>query len=501
VDRELLAMEAERRGYLGDPAVQRRLRDREYELLLGEIYRRVLVPGLEPTPSQLDSLRATGLYRNLDLDYILVAPAFLEDARQLAERLRQGARFDSAARMWSQHPSKANGGHYGWILARDLDPRSYAALRTVEPGAVLGPYVGTIGHQIYRVRGLQELTPDSLYRFVKEERARGILRNYQASLLEKYHFALDTTQVNTVLFLAATEPVVQILTTLGPDGTRPAAPGRRALGAIARVDGDSLTFPDLVLADRRTWGEGQKLTFRNRTHLMDRCGAALIPALVLRDALERGIAQDPDVARTLRLLREEEATRAMAARESGGPPDSAALRAYYTENNARYRRPEAVRARAVCFDADSAGPADAALRSWLVSGAADAAIAAHGFEPQVRASSTTLWPRHFGEITVLASDSDPVAVALRTLAPGRLTAAVPSVQGILVAEVLEREAPRPLTYAEAEPVIRHDAAAAREDRWIGTVLPRLRAATKIRIDTARLTRMKLAPEGAEKGSR
>ena len=500
IDRELLAAEAERRGYTADGAVRRRIQDREYALFLGEIYRRVLVPGIEPTQPQIDSLRASGLFRAVDLNYILFLPSHIEDARQAAVKLRQGARFDSTAREWSQHPSKVNGGHLGWVLARDLDPRAYPALRNGKPGDVLGPYPGQFGVEIYGLREFRELPQDSIYRLVKGERSRGLMQNYQSGLLRKYHFALDTTQVNTVLFLAATEPVDRILATLGPDGTRPEGPEGHALGAIARVDGDSITFRDLALSDRPTWGDGEKMPFRDRDKLADRCGIVLIPGLVLRDARDRGLDKDPPVARALRLIREEESTRAMAVKESGGPPDSAAVLAYFSENTARYRRPEAARARMVCFHPDSAAAADAALRTWLAPGMADTALASHGFKPQPRATASTLWPGRYGEITVLASDSDPVAVGLRGLAPDRLSSAIRSIQGIVLAEVLEREAARPLRFEEAAPQARTDAAEARVSRWITANLPKLRAGANIQIMTARLAKMTLGPAGPKKGT-
>jgi hypothetical protein len=499
IDRELLAMEAERRGYPAKEAVQRRIRDREYELYLGELYRRVLIPGVEPTSAQLDSLQKTRLFRGVDLDYILLPAPRSAQATQIAGRLRQGARFDSTAREWSQHPSRANGGHFGWVLARDLDPRSHTQIVEAKPGDILGPYASPYGIEIYRVRQFQELATDSLTRLIRAERSRGLLQNYQADLLRKYHFSLDTAQVNTVLFLAATEPVERVLNTLGPDGTRPGAPGRRPLGVLARVDGDSITFRDLALADRPVWEEGEKMPFRDQQRLAERCGAVLIPRLVPRDARDRGMDLDPTVARALRLMREEEATRAMAAEGSGGPPDSAAVRAYYKENRARYQRPQAVRARAVCFDADSAAAADAALQSWLVAGVADPTLASHGFRPQAHATATTLWPERYGEIAVLASDSDPVAAAVRGLAPGRLSPAVRSVQGIVVAEALAREAPRPLTFEEAAPQAKIDAAAARAGRWITTVLPRLRSGTRIEVATARLAKVTLALQAPKKG--
>jgi hypothetical protein len=58
VDRELLAMEAERRGLGKEPALAARIADREFLTLHREIYKRVVIPGVTPTPQELAKVRA-----------------------------------------------------------------------------------------------------------------------------------------------------------------------------------------------------------------------------------------------------------------------------------------------------------------------------------------------------------------------------------------------------------------------------------------------------------
>ena len=498
VDRELLAIEAERQGLAQEPAVQRRIAEREYTTLLGEIHRRILLPGIEPTPGQLDSIRVAGLLRGVDISTIVVPAPYPEDARRMAERLREGARFDSTARMRSIHPSAGAGGHFGWVLVRDLDPRSHDAARTAKPGDVLGPYSSVYGHQIYRIEAFADLPHDSLYTLVKEERTRGLLRHYQEGLLRRYHFALDSAQAEPTLFAAATESVDSILVSLGSDGTRPERGSRPPLGVIARVDGDSVTFRDLTAPELRTWPPGGRLRLASLDELEARCGLALVPRLLRRDARERGLDRDPGIARALRLIRDEEATRAMVERATGPLPDSASLRAYFAANGARYQRPRATRALVACFD--SLGPADAALRTWNGVGLRDSALAAMGLRPQPRATVATLFPGRYAELTVLETDGDPLALSLRALAPGQMAPVTRTLQGYAVAEVRAREDVRPLTFEEAAPRVAVDLREESEGARVQDLLAKLRAKTRIDVVPARLNAVRLDLPVVEKES-
>src|SRR2546427_9882344 len=71
VDRELLAIEAERQGLLHDPDVKRAVERRSADVLFAAIRERALIPEITPTASQLDTARAGGLYRRVKLRYIL----------------------------------------------------------------------------------------------------------------------------------------------------------------------------------------------------------------------------------------------------------------------------------------------------------------------------------------------------------------------------------------------------------------------------------------------
>ncbi|HEU5310348.1 MAG TPA: hypothetical protein VFV24_02745, partial [Candidatus Eisenbacteria bacterium] len=72
VDRELLAIEAERLGLDKDPALAKRIADREYTILLRKLYEKELIPGITPSKAQLAEIRAAKLHRGVDLYYILV---------------------------------------------------------------------------------------------------------------------------------------------------------------------------------------------------------------------------------------------------------------------------------------------------------------------------------------------------------------------------------------------------------------------------------------------
>ena len=138
VDRELLGLEAERTGFLKDPEVRRRIERESADLLYAAILDRFLVPGVVPTAAQVDTARAGGLYRRVKLKYIL-SVTDKEMTYVVHEALRNGARFDSIAALFSVHPSASKGGDIGWKRVGSLNAQSWRAFRTVKPGISSGP--------------------------------------------------------------------------------------------------------------------------------------------------------------------------------------------------------------------------------------------------------------------------------------------------------------------------------------------------------------------------
>jgi hypothetical protein len=499
VDRELLAMEAERLGLQNDPVVKRRYEDREFLRLYREVHERLLLPGLEPTEAQLDSLRKTGLYRSVDLHYIVM----LDDergtqkalAQKILERIRAGASFDSMARIYSVHPSRQQGGHFGPSLVRDLAPSSYQDINAAKPGDVLGLYSGRPGrntyHQIYKIGGFTELTTDSLKSLVRTERTNSMVQLHQEELLAKYHFAPDPAMMKPVLFTLGSETRDSILASLSPEGTRPERGVRPALGIIARVDGDSLTFLDFYNRTRLTVGTSGRLRVRDEHHLRELMGQAFYRRLVVRDAKDRGFAAEPQIARELRLARDDEAVRAMVTRARPPNLDSTALRAFFETHAARYQRPAAWIARVGVFT--SRDSASAALLAWNGTNAGDSVFFGRGLTEQPHATQYDLLPGRTARLTYFDRDTDPMARSVRTMSEGQFTPVVATLEGYAVARVSGREAARPYAFDEVIDRVRRDWREETENEWVLRQLERMRAKTPVRIVPARLEAVKLGP--------
>lgn len=498
VDRELLAMEAQRRGTDKLPAVRQRIAEREYLALYQAVYQRVLMPTVEVTPAQLDSVQATGLYRLMDLYYILLrddaSGGRRNEAETIVARLRQGGRFDSIAVTKSGHPSRGNGGHFGPVLVRDLDHGAYAASRTAKPGDVLGPYSGPFGHEIYKVGGFEVLSPDSIRSLLRAERQRNLIRDYQARLLAQYHFELDSMVVRPVLFAMASETPDSILSSMGPSGTRPRMGVRPEIGVLARVDGDSLTLPDLLRATHPAPGANGRIRIRDAEAFRELASEALFRRLLVRDAKERGLADDPRVAHDLRLIREGTAVAAMIAGERPADPAAPELQAWFDAHASRYRRPAARRARVAVFPSQDS--AMTALRAWNGVGISDSSLQALRFEEQPRATAQTLYPAHTAMISFFDRDSDPLGMAVRNLDPGMTSPVVRTAQGYAIAHVLAREPARPMTLDEAIDRVRRDWREEKENEWVLSQLERIRAQTPVRVVPSRLEAVKLAPAKA-----
>jgi PPIC-type peptidyl-prolyl cis-trans isomerase-like protein/parvulin-like peptidyl-prolyl cis-trans isomerase-like protein len=498
VDRELLAAEAEHRGLDKDPALATRIAEREFLTLLREIYQRVLIPALAPTTEELRQLRAEKLHRGVDLYYILIrdnqAGSNKELARRVYEKAKAGARFDSLAKIYSMHPpSHAAGGHFGWVLGRDLDPASYKDQQNAKVGDVLGLYSGPYGHEIYKMGAFQELSDDSLYNLIYTERWRGIASNYDKGLLAKYHFAIDSTQVQSVIFATGSETPDSILASLGPDGTRPAQGVRPAIGILARCDGDSVTFPEMLHTTPPVLGRNGRMRIRNAEALYELCARVVLHQLTVRDAKDRGIDKDPLVARELRLSREEILTKAMVARSLPSSPDDAVLRGLTEDAAGRNKRPRAAVARVAMFASpDSAAQALQALKS---TGMADSLLEARQMRKVPRARQESIWAGCYGTVTLLDDPSGPWTPAFAGVSAGQFAPVIATDRGWAVAQVQSIEEPRPLTFEEAAPLALREWRNDAENKVVLQMLERLRAKTPARIVPGRLEAVKLAGAG------
>ena len=232
-----------------------------------------------------------------------------------------------------------------------------------------------------------------------------MIPDYQARLRERYRFELDTTMVRPLFFALATQTPDSILASLSPTARAPSAASSQLL---ARVDGDSLTFPDLLREPaplRATTGGSGSATPR-------RSGAghpgALFRRLLVRDAKDRGFADDPVVARELRLIHEGPPSKRWSrvrVRRSGRAGAQAWLK--------RARRRTAARRRSA---ASPSSPRERARHAPPVERRRDSrfdpenarirgAAAGHGADPVSSAR------RH--AFTTVSADSDPLGLAMQ----------------------------------------------------------------------------------------
>ena len=494
VDRELLAAEAERRGFDKDPDVKARIASREYLMLWRRLYDQVLVPGITPSPEELKRLRDEGIYRGVDLYYILIRDDARGGQKAVAERVltaaRAGARWDSLAKIYSGHPpSQVAGGHFGWILEKELAPASYKDLRAAKPGDVLGLYTSPMGHEIYKVGAFDNPSNDSLLNVISNERRSTLELDYMRGVLRKYHFALDSLQAKAALFAIATEPADSIVASLGPDGTRPKRGVRPALGAIARYDGGSLTLGDVVRAAPPSRNEEGEMKVSNIGALYYFCARAILPELTARDATDQGLGREPAVARELRLMRDQIRTEAMVRKNAPPIPGDSELRAYFASNVTRYQRPRATTAHVASFD----NPDSAArfLAECKARGMTDSLLTLRGIRTLPGLTPVSIHPGYHAVLTFYERDADSLSRSVQRIPTGQLGHVLNTPRGYVVAQVLSVEKPRPFTFDEVRLLVRQQWEEDAENTWVTRELVRLRAETPVRVTPGRLEATKL----------
>jgi hypothetical protein len=504
VDRELLDMEAQRQGLDRDSALIALRNEREYSVFWREIYRRVLVPRLTPTEDELKAAYATSQYRMVDLSVILVRTDLNPGQKPLAQRIatagRGGARFDSLAKLYSEHPpTKAKGGRIGWVLMKDVNPAWFEDAKKAPEGAVLGPYVGPVGDEIYKIAAFQELTHDSLSHLIYFERSRSITDDYQREVLSQYHFAVDSTQIKGLIFAVASESPDSILKSLRPDGTRDKQGPRPALGVLARCDGRTITFPDLLEATSADRGEIGGMHLDSEDEVRALCARAVMEDLVCRDGRDRGIDRDPAIARELRLIGEEVRTREMVRRHTPDF-DEAAVRAYFDAHPDRFKRARTRRVKIVTF----ARPDSAAVnaQAWRASGTIDDKILAARNDIH-ETKLVTPWTAsagqnavaRYGTMDLPEGGDDPLTRAVQGTATGAVVGPIALPGGHAVMQVLQVEDARPSTFDEAKILAHRLKREEDESRWVDAELTRLRASTPVRVLPGRLEATKLASHG------
>jgi hypothetical protein len=505
VDRELLDMEAQKQGLDRDSALIALRNEREHSVFWREIYRRVLIPRLTPTEDELTKAYETKKYRMVDLSVILIRTDLNPGMKPLAQRIatagRGGARFDSLAKLYSEHPpTKAKGGRIGWVLMKDVNPAWFEDAKKAPEGAVLGPYVGPVGDEIYKIAAFQELTHDSLSHLLYFERSRSITDDYQRETLSKYHFAVDSTQIKGLIFAVASESPDSILKSLRPDGTRDKQGVRPALGVLARCDGRTVTFPDLLAttsADRKEIG-GIHLDSDDEVRAL--CARAVMEDLTSRDGRDRGIDRDPAIARELRLIGEEVRTHEMVRRQTPGF-DEAAVRAYFDAHPDRFKRPRTWRVKIVTFAIPESAAVNA--QAWRSAGTIDDKVLAARNDIH-ETKQVTPWTASAGQYAVARygtmelseGSDDPLTRAVRGTAARAVVGPIAlPYGGHAVMQVLQVEDARPRTFDEAKILAHRLKREEDESRWVDTELTRLRASTPVHVLPGRLEATKLASHG------
>jgi parvulin-like peptidyl-prolyl isomerase len=497
VDRELLALEAERAGFLNNPTVKRRIERSSAEALYAVIRERVLLPEIKPTAVEIDTARAGGLFRRAKLAYIL-AVADPPTTLKIFSSLQAGANFDSLAALVSVHPSAPKGGKLGWRRVGSLNPGSRSAFKTAKLGDLLGPYPNNQAHEIYKIEAIEDPDDAAIRETMLRDRAKKLDTHYNIRLLQKYRFELNPDESSAVIFAVATEKADSILASLDAEGRRSKQGVRPSLGILARADGDSITFRDIADPELLRRDPAGKAHIEDVQRLLAVCTAAMLPRLIARDARERGIDRDPAIARRLRLLREEASTRAMVA-QAVPALDSASIRAYFESHRERYRRPAARRALVAVFASEDT--ARTALHGWNGAGFRDSVFAAWNFRKLRDATAGSLPVRSYAEVPTFQADQDPVSLAVRTLEEGQISPVVRTPQGYALAVALGREPARGLTFEEVSVTVRAEARDAAENAWVLGTLQRLRAATPARTVQARLDAVRLGMSSDTKEKR
>ena len=431
--REVLLLEAEATGLLQSPAVAPALRQRGRELVTDLLLEREVVDRAVPTEEQLDSLyTAWGSGEAVRARHILLSTE--EEAGAVLDELASGRPFEELARTRSAHVLSARvGGAMGDLRREQLLPEMRDPVWSAEPGQVLPRPIHTrMGFHVVKVvehrhRGLREMSAE-----LTGEMGRDLRRRRERELGDQLRTRYGC-QWRPVIAAAVIER--RLTADVASDTV------------IAQWDNGALTVGEFVQYVRQ---RGRRETEIDTAEARQLGEAASLRGLLWTLGRERGVVDEPEPSRALRLARAELAGEVLFAQVADGVDVSApALRRALEANRANYRRPPILRVREILVDDRQLADSLAAL----IRAGADMAELASRYSERV-------WARpkggDIGEITEGAPAYAKMARVARNTPPGQLIGPIPSHGGFSIFRVASRREGEEVTFEDARAAVAQD---------------------------------------------
>ena len=475
VNRRLLIQEARDGGIEASPEYQAAAREAEDKALVDLYTVTERADDLAVTDADL---RQTFVQMNTSYDarhlYARDRPA----AEALRQRLLDGETYDALAReTFADSALAASGGRVGPFGHDDMDPAFEAAAFRLPIGQVSEPVRTATGYSVIRVdaRASNPLLTESDYARKLDDLRRYVRKRKRTEV--RFALSREVRDDLSPEFVPETfDRLVAFATGVAPglDAEALADWRRRPLVRFSSEHLDGVWTVGEVEDRAASMTERQRAAVQDAASLRDFVEGLLVREELVARARAAGLARDDRVRRSVARRLDDwvfETAKRRLRFDGDIPEDS--LRAHFAAHAADYVMPERVRAREILVA--TRAEADAVVEA-LSAGADFAALArARSLRPGSASYGGDLGPVARDQLGRLAG---PVFDA----SPGALVGPVEVAGRYAVVERGERVPARPMTYAEARPLVRQALDLPFAQRRLAAAVARLRDQYSIRVD-------------------
>lgn len=457
INKELMAIKADQLGYDKDPSL---LSGQEHFKKGAMISRYYQMRAREPAAQQVTEEAARREYRRLgiEVDIRQIVSFTREDAQELRERILAGEDMGELARRYSKSNRASEGGVWKNLKYATTVVEFEDAVFELQPGEVSEPFETQYGWNIVKVLkrrttdvGSWEENKEYCFRLARGRIEGRLINELRKNLLERNNFNIDP-EVRRIVYNA-----------LPPDVPYDQAPTRNdEVHPILKFEDEDLKKVLCTFNDE-SWTVEYFSDLYDKTAFVRRPRrehnllgidhyiiSMIIDRFIVRDALEKGLDEDPQVVRTVKNKEEEIMVSIMHQQLIESEIDilPEELQTYYEENREAYYSSERRNFRVVLVKDEETAESVYELarqgRSFV-----DLVLQYSLDDASKEYNGETSWlqrgqnpPLDIGfDLENIGDVSEPFEI------PGR---------GWAVLQLIDVEEDRQLTFEEAEPVVRRD---------------------------------------------
>lgn len=348
--RRLLVQAARQHGMEDSEELNRLVLANQDQFMLDALYKKNVTDKAEVSDAEVRDFYDHLEYKVRAAHILLDNP---DTAQALLDRILAGENFGELAYEYSKDPSaKRNRGDLGYFVWGAMVPEFQQAAFNMEPGEISPPVKTDFGWHIIKVidkapnpqRGEYDAVKDQIRQQLLAQKRNKLAREYLDYIRDKYKISVDEVTLEYLMHKREQMYPPQILATLPRNDFDDEQLDRdeREL-VLATWNGGQMTLFEYLTQARRM-PEQIRPEFDNYDSIASVVFTLKGQDILLQEAQEKGMEQDPEYKRKIKLFRE--LTMASIFKDDSLPkppePEEADIRRYYDKNKDEFTDPAKV---------------------------------------------------------------------------------------------------------------------------------------------------------------